>query len=170
MTVGHHLGDTASAFVDDELPAARAARLRAHLAVCRSCADEVAEVRGLRRALAGSDVPEMPEGLSEALRSLQSSGASATAAPWTDGVPAPRSSRTPAAAVAAVVGVGACLLVAVPFVASAVTPEAPPARLASLEHDLVVRLIGTAGGGGPGAPPEDRDATVGPEFDDGPGR
>lgn len=168
MTVGHHLGDAASAFVDGELTADRAALVRAHLPACRPCADEVAAVRRLRRTLAGSDVPDMPEHLGDALRSLPGGGARAGS--WTDELPRPRSARPVVVPVAATLVVGACLLVAVPFVASTVTPDAPVARLATIEQDLVLRLVGTAGEDGPAAPGEREDATVGPEVDDGPGR
>lgn len=172
MTVGHHLGHTASAFVDDELTADRAARARAHLAACRQCGDEVTELRGLRRALAGSDVPEVPQRLSEALLALPGSSSTGPV-PWTAELPVPRPSRavrSPAVAVAVATAVGACALAAVPLVASVVAPDAPVARIASLERDLVVRLVSTSGLELPGAPAEDRGATVGPAFDDGPGR
>jgi anti-sigma factor RsiW len=57
-----HLGDATSALLDGELDEAAAARARAHLASCASCASELAREAAARDALRGLPAPAAPPG------------------------------------------------------------------------------------------------------------
>lgn len=71
LNAGQHLAvDAVVAFVDGELGATARDRAAVHLAVCQSCAAEVAAQRLVRSVIRSAEVPKLPAELLVALRDI----------------------------------------------------------------------------------------------------
>lgn len=103
-----HLGYLLTALADGQLSAATAEKVLEHVAGCPECAAELAAERRARRLLAEAECAEVPAGLTERLRTIESSTPLHVAGP--------RHVRRAAAWLAAGSAVGASTLVATLFV------------------------------------------------------
>lgn len=112
-----HLGYLLTALADGQLSAATAEKVLEHVAVCRECATELAAERRARRLLADAEGTDVPPGLADRLRTIES-----RPPPETTG---PRHVRRAAAWLAAGSAVGASTLVATLFVVGGPSDASP---------------------------------------------
>lgn len=144
-----HLGSLLTALADGQLSAATAEKVLEHVAGCPECAAELAAERRARRLVADAECAEVPAGLAERLRTIESSTPLHVAGP--------RHVRRAAAWLAAGSALGASALVATLFVVGgprAATPAlSDTGALASLasvaDEGDALPVVARAAGPGP---------------------